>query len=178
MLKQFIRRFRSTAVPLSKTVSSRIIIPPASHFGNAGNLATKIPRHEYKQLPDDSNFIEDFYDELEIFSRDVLGKRLNKTYTDFEDEPEELQFQIEQYIELEVIPRHAVYDSSGKSDDSPTRLVQCRTLRDKIVIERFLDFAKNVRLTLMRNGGHTFIFDILLQAKKAFDAMQNTRTAE
>ncbi|QLL32155.1 hypothetical protein HG536_0C03240 [Torulaspora globosa] len=178
MLKLFIRRFRSAAVPLSRTVSSRIIIPPASHFGNIGNLAIKIPRHEYKQLPDDSNYIEKFYDELEIFSRDVLGKRLNKTYTDFEDEPEELQFQIEQYIELEIIPRHSDYESSGKSGDRPARFVQCRTLRDKIVIERFLDFARSVRLTLMLNGGHTFIFDILLQAKKTFDAMQNARRTE
>ncbi|QLQ80412.1 hypothetical protein HG537_0D04130 [Torulaspora globosa] len=178
MLSQFIRKFRSVAIPLSKTVSNRVIIPPASHFGNVGNLAIKIPRHEYKQLPDDSNYIEKFYDELEVFSKDVLEKRLNKTYTDFEDDPEELQFQIEQYIELEIIPRYSVYESSGTSDDRSIKLVQCRTIRDKIVVERFLDFAKSVRLTLMLNGGHTFIFDILLQAKKTFDAMQKTRTVE
>lgn len=178
MLRLVTRKFTSAAVPLSKTVSNRIIIPPASHFGNVGNPAIKIPRHEYRQLPDDSDYIEKFYDELEIFSKDVLDKRLNKTYTDFEDEPEELQFQLEKYIELEVIPKHSDYENARQDNDGFMKHVQCRTLRDKIVIERFLDFARGVRLTLMLNGGHTFIFDVLLQAKKTFDAMQETRATE
>lgn len=176
MIRRFIRSFNSARVSLSKAVSNRIIIPPASHFGGIGSPATKIPRHEYKQLPDDSNYIEKFYDELEVFSEDVLEKRLKKTYTDFENEPEELQFQLEKYIELEVIPKHSDFESA--QNDGPTRFVQCRTVRDKIVIERFLEFARGVERTLMFNGGHTFIFDVLLQAKKVFDTMQTTRAAE
>lgn len=169
-----LRSLSTTRIPLSKTVSGRIIVPPATHFNNQGPKFNKIPRHEYKQLPEDSNYIEKFYDELQAFSQEFLEKQLHKKYTDFEDCPEELVFQLEQFIELQVIPKHS--EPANETGDTrpsfPLRSIQCRNIGDKIIIERYLDFSKGVKLTLMLNGGHTFIFDVLLQGKSVFDNMQ------
>lgn len=173
MLRLNFRRLTTTSRSLSKAVSNRIIIPPASHFPTANSPATRIPRHEYKQLPEDSNYIENFYDELETFSDEILLKQLNKTYADFDDEPEELLFQLEKYIELQVIPKHS--DSQASDIVGPIKSIECRNLSDKIIIERFLDFARGVKMTLLLNGGHTFIFDVLLQAKHVFDKMQKVK---
>lgn len=173
MLRLSLRKFTTTRIVLSKTVSNRIIIPPASHFPTVKSPATSIPRHEYRQLPEDSNYIEKFYDELETFSNEILIKQLKKTYADFDDEPEELLFQLEKYIELQIIPKHS--DTQQAAESGPIRSIQCRTLSDKIIIERFLDFARGMKLTLLLNGGHTFIFDVLLQAKQVFDKMQQTK---
>lgn len=172
-----LRSLSTTRIPLSKTVSGRIIVPPATHFNNQGPKFNKIPRHEYKQLPEDSNYIEKFYDELQVFSHEFLEKQLSKKYTDFEDCPEELVFQLEQFIELQIIPKRS--EPANETGDTrpgfPVRSIQCRNIGDKIIIERYLDFSKGVKLTLMLNGGHTFIFDILLQAKSAFDNMQRSK---
>lgn len=178
LLRQvLLRSLSTTRVPLSKTVSGRTIVPPATHFNNQGPRFNRIPRHEYKQLPEDSNYIEKFYDELLIFSQEFLEKQLHKKYTDFEECPEELVFQLEQFIELQIIPRYS--EPSNELGDTqpafPLRSIQCRNIGDKIIIERYLEFSKGVKLTLMLNGGHTFIFDVLLQAKSVFDNMQKDK---
>lgn len=173
MLRIGKRSLTTTQLFLSKAVSNRIIIPPVSHVRTTNSPAITIPKHEYRQLPEDSNYIEKFYDELEIFSSEILHKQLNKSYADFDDDPEELLFQLEKYIELQIIPKHSDMQASGQ--EGPIRSIQCRTLSDKIIIERFLDFSRGMKLTLLLNGGHTFIFDVLLQAKQVFDKMQKSK---
>lgn len=157
----------------SKEVSSRILVPPASHFRNSrlGDSSFRMRRDddnkgsnadvtssEYKQLPEDSNYIEAYYNELQLFLDDHLKKQLGKTYVDFENDPDELIFQLKKYIELCVLPRYDPNKPSGK-----------------LIIERFLAFEQGVMLTLRLNGGHTFIFDVMLQAKSVFDKLDSEK---
>lgn len=173
--RNFIRHFSATIPRCSKSVSSRVIIPPPSHFGGAKEISIR-EKTEYKQLPDDSNYIEKFYNELEQFSQDFLQKQLNKSYSDFDNDPDELVFELEKYIELQIIPRHSVLtEQPNKSAGSAVSTVYCKTMSDKLVIERFLDFCKGVKLTLRLNGGHSFIFDVLLQSKAVFDQFQREK---
>ncbi|QLG71835.1 hypothetical protein HG535_0C01840 [Zygotorulaspora mrakii] len=169
------RSFSTARITLSRAASHRVLIPPTSHFNNSAShsIATNIPRHEYKQLPENSNYIEKFYDELRLFSTEFLAKQLNKSYTDFENDPDELVFQVEKFIELQIIPKHSELRES--STVSPMQSVECKTLSDQIVIQRYLDFARGVKKTLMFNGGHTFIFDAMLQAKEVFDSFQTQK---
>lgn len=98
-----VRYFFSAQPILSKEVSRRVIVAPASHFRTSSpKPKSNIPIHEYKQLPEDSNYIEKHYRELQIFLNEFLMKKLNKTYADFEGNPDELVFQLEKFIELEV----------------------------------------------------------------------------
>ncbi|KAI8397064.1 Found in mitochondrial proteome [Nakaseomyces glabratus] len=155
---------RPSCRPYSKEVSSKIIIPPAGHFGEelnyAGAVVTKksnIPMHEYRQLPDDSNYIEKYYAELDVFLQ-YLQTQLHKSYVDFENDPDELVFQLEKYIELQV---RSNYDANKAGE--------------KLVIDRFVAFCEGVKLTLWLNGGHCFIFDVLLQTKREFDKLETTK---
>lgn len=171
MIHSVIRSFSTARGAFSKATSHRVIIPPSSHFiGKSSSISSNIPRHEYRQLPEESNYIEKFYEELNIFSKELLKKELNKSYADFENDPEELIFQIEKFIELQIIPKHSEFKEIAKS--TPLQLVECKSYDDKLAIQRFLDFARGVKKTLMFNGGHTFIFDIMLQAKDVFDNFQ------
>lgn len=177
MIRLSFRGISTTRAALSKTTSTRIIIPPASHFKNKDRQSSRIPRHEYSQLPEDSNYIEKFYDELAIFSDEILEKQLKKCYADFDNDPDELVFQLEKYIELQVIPKHSEYKDTSlpNAESHHVQSIKCKTLSDKIIVERFLDFARSVKLTLMLNGGHSFIFDVMLQAKSVFDEMHKTK---
>ncbi|SCW01639.1 LAFE_0E04060g1_1 [Lachancea fermentati] len=166
-MRTFYRSFSTTLALASKSISNRVIIPPSSPFNGP------VQKSEYKQLPLDSDFIEKSYNELEQFSTDFLQKHLKKSYSDFENHPDQLVFELEKYIELHVIPRHSV--SSGQMVNTGNRvlpMVYCKSMSDKLVIERFLDFCNGVKLTLRLNGGHTCIFDILLQGKAAFDQFE------
>lgn len=162
-----VKHFSTIKPILSKEVSRRVIVAPASHFKSSNpNVKSNIPIHEYKQLPEDSNYIEKHYQELQIFLNEFLIKKLNKTYADFEGDPDELVFQLEKFIELEVTPK---YTGHSVSDGREGRF---KSIGDRIVVDRYLDFVKDVRLTLLLNGGHSFIFDVMLQAKEVFDKMQ------
>ncbi|SCU84033.1 LAMI_0C05908g1_1 [Lachancea mirantina] len=175
---RMIRGLSSTARLTSKSVSGRIIVPPATHFTQQTD-STPISslKGEYKQLPEDSNYIEKFYNELERFSTDVLHGQLKKTYTDFDDNPDDLVFELEKYIELQVIPQHSSYveKTADFSASRPLSTIHCKSVGDKLAIDRFLDFCSGVKLTLRLNGGHSFIFDVLLQAKSSFDEFEKKK---
>ncbi|CAI4059682.1 hypothetical protein SUVZ_04G2590 [Saccharomyces uvarum] len=162
-----VRYFFNAKPILSKEVSRRVIVAPASHFrASSPKPKSNIPIHEYKQLPEDSNYIEKHYMELQIFLNEFLMKKLNKTYADFEGNPDELVFQLEKFIELEVTLKCTDHTTSDR------RKGEFKSIGDRIVVDRYLDFVKDVRLTLLLNGGHSFIFDVMLQAKEVFDKMQ------
>ncbi|AET39917.1 Fmp23p Ecym_5140 [Eremothecium cymbalariae DBVPG len=144
----FRRSLFFTARISSKSLLDRPIMPPA--FG--------VKQSEYKQLPEDSNYIERFYTELDQFRNEFLIPHHKKSYSDFNDSPNDLVFELDKYIELHVIPKY--YAGTTIS------------LANKLVVDRFLDFSRGVKTTLRLNGGHTFIFDMLLQSKKVFDDLQ------
>lgn len=156
----------------SRPVSKRVIIPPASHF-KQHSIGIQTPRHDQKQLPEDSNYIEKFYNELGQFKKQYLKQILNKSYSSFENDPDELIFQLEKYIELSIIPK---YTLSSKSFFHIQKInLYCISLSDKIVVERYLEFINAIRLTLRLNGGHSFIFDTLLEAKRVFNQMEKNK---
>lgn len=163
------RHLSINSVRFSKITSQRVIIPPRSHFKQA-SLNSSTPRHEYKQLPEDSNFIENFYSELEQFEKEYLRAVLKKTYYSFENDPDELIFQLEKYVELHVVPKHSSTTQSNYF--IPQVNIYCNGMSDKVIVERYLEFINAVRLTLRLNGGHSFIFDVLLKAKNIFDQLE------
>ncbi|KAG0673462.1 hypothetical protein C6P41_004416 [Kluyveromyces marxianus] len=175
---RFTRAFRTFAPVSSKSVSNRIIIPPVTQV-NYGQPSLKALQSEYKQLPDNSNFIEKYYNELQTFRDEFLVPHLNKQYTDFEENPDDLVFEIEKYIECQVIPKHSVYtqksDLMAQGEQLP--MVYCDTVGDKMIIERFLDFCRGVRHTLRLNGGHSVIFDIMLQSNSVFEDFERRRAS-
>lgn len=176
---RFIRFFRTASILRSSAVSNRMIIPPPSHH-NYGQPTLKVIQSEYLQLPDNSNFVEKFHGELKQFYDECLQEQLEKNYADFEDDPDELIFEIERYIELQIIPKHSV---TTKLSELPSTVciasslptVYCRSLGDELVIEKFLDFSRNVRRTLVMNGGHSFIFDIMLQSASVFQNFEERK---
>lgn len=172
------RRYLLTTVPkATQIVSQRVIIPPVTHF-KQNCISKPIPRDDYKQLPDDSNFIENYYTELELFQRDYLQKELKKTYNSFENDPDELIFQLEKFVELHILPQYSIFNNKTLVPSNkfyiPRANVYCNYLGDKITVERYLDFIHAVRLTLRLNGGHPFIFSVLLKAKAVFDQLERS----
>lgn len=102
-----------------------------------------------------------------------MERRLNSTYVSFENNPDELIFQLEKYIELSILSR---YTSTYKTSFHITKIgLYCNCLSDKLVVERYLEFVSAIRLTMRLNGGHRFIFDILLGAKNVFDWMEKNK---
>ena len=108
---------------------------------------------EYKQLPDDSMYIEKFYDELDQFKKEIeTNKSITQSnFSDFEKDPNELIQQLELFIEGKIKPQYV------------------EKVMSKFQMERFDEFLRNVKITLILNGGHPMIFDILLQSKAQFD---------
>ncbi|CCK72176.1 Fmp23p KNAG_0J00940 [Huiozyma naganishii CBS 8797] len=176
--RSFLRCFHSGFAPRSSAVSRRVIIPPQDHFDKS-RFKGSIVQHEYRQIPDDSNYIEKFYHELAVFNKVCLENELHKSYSDFEDNPSELVFQVEKFVELQIVPRHSTVRDPNTKDTSgyhiPSLNVYCQHLSDKLVIERYVEFIKAVSLTLRLNGGHTFIFDILLTAKSVYDRLESDK---
>lgn len=129
----------------ASAVSNRVILPKPKYIKE---------QTEYKQLPDDSMYIEKFYDELDLFKKEIESNETiaGTTFTDFEKDPNELLHQLEMFIEGKV---KAKYPKG--------------VLKGVIRTDRFDEFFKNVKLTLRLNGGHPMIFDILLQSKAHFD---------
>lgn len=170
------RSFHSITRINSRAVSNRIIIPPKNHY-SIGQQSLKALKSEYKQLPENANYIEKFYHELEIFHDEFLVPKLNKHYTDFEENPDDLVFELEKFIELHVIPRHSVSTDTSDlmANGINLPMVYCETVRDKLVIERFLDFCRSVRNTLRMNGGHSFIFDVMLQSNSVFQDFEKNK---
>ncbi|CCC71839.1 hypothetical protein NCAS_0I01710 [Naumovozyma castellii] len=176
MNKLVTRYFSANLRLCSRLASNRLIIPPLAHI-NGGSATQKIKDKkknfikvgEYRQLPED-NPIEKYYDEIETFSKACLEKQLKKNYSDFEGNPDELVFEIEKYVESQIIPKYSVLDEDReKTTPSLPSMVYCKTLGDKLVIERYISFARAVRLALIFNGGHPFIFDLMLQGRSVFD---------
>ncbi|CCF57052.1 hypothetical protein KAFR_0C00570 [Kazachstania africana CBS 2517] len=169
LLRGSFRRF-SLSVPIhSKTISKRVIIPPTTHLksDSTGSASGKIGIDEFKQLPEDSDYIENFYNELEDFSEEYLKKHTKKSFADFEGEPDDLVFQVQKYVELQIVPKYTV----EAGDQS--RIY--RSIGDKLLVERYIEFIKAMKLTLRLNGGHTFIFDLILQSHAVFNEWESNK---
>lgn len=113
---------------------------------------------EYRQLPDDSQYIEKFYNELNAFHEELsTGNEIpQRSFTEFEQDPNALVAALEKFIQGKVLPRYG-----GKRDGG-----------SRVVVQRYGAFLTSVKTTLVLNGGHPFIFDVLLQNKRLFDGFE------
>ncbi|CDR42820.1 CYFA0S10e02674g1_1 [Cyberlindnera fabianii] len=137
-------------------------------YASAPNQRFVVPSHnlikeqtEYRQLPDDSQYIEKFYSELSSFHSEIVKntKIPYTSFSEFENDPNSLITELENFIQTKVYPEYVNKDDLGS----------------QMVIKRYNDFLRNVKITLILNGGHTFIFDILLQNKKLFDGFDHNK---
>lgn len=159
--------FRQLRTPTARVVGRELLIPRGIPTLSVRTYASAIsngvilpkPKYikeqtEYRQLPDDSMYIEKFYDELYLFKEEIETNDTieESTFTDFEKDPNEMLHQLELFIEGKV--------KGGSSKG---------VLSSAIKNQRFDEFLRNVKITLRLNGGHPMIFDILLQSKSHFD---------
>lgn len=156
MLKNFLRPLRQATHHLSTRTRTRTFASQTKTPIVKPTVKKIIQKQtEYKQLPDDSQYIEKFYSELKAFQREI---RENDdipfiNFTDFQKDPNALIYYLEKFIQTKVY-------NDFSSD----------TMDGILVIKRYNEFLNNVKITLVLNGGHTHIFDILLQNKKLFDS--------
>lgn len=110
----------------------------------------------YSQLPDDSQFITQHYDELVKFKKYLL-KTHQKTYKDYEN-PNELIVELDNFIETQLRPGYWHFD-----------------IPLDLEVEYFMKFLHNLKICLRLNGGHTFVLDILLLNKECFDELEKNK---
>lgn len=136
---------------------SRVILPKQNFIKE---------QTEYKQLPDDSMYIEKFYRELSQFQKEIQTNDNIKesNFSDFENDPNELIHQLELFVEGKIKPQYLIDVSTGGDN-----------VEKKVEMERFDEFVRNVKITMILNGGHPMIFDILLQSKAHFDGFDKNK---
>ncbi|CCH43333.1 Histidinol-phosphate aminotransferase [Wickerhamomyces ciferrii] len=150
--KRVFNQFSTSSYRSASAVSERFIVPKGK------NKIIK-EQTEYRQLPDDSQYIEKFYEELDLFQKEIVNNSSikGKNFSDFEDDPNELIIQLELFIEGKIKPQVS-FDKLARAK-----------------YERFDEFLRNVKITLVLNGGHPMIFDILLQSKQHFDGFDKMK---
>jgi hypothetical protein len=147
-----LRPLRSLARTYASASKARFVVP-------ARQLIKE--QAEYRQLPDDSQYIEKFYNELSAFDREIKDNTEipQTSFSEFEEDPNALVATLEQFIQNKVLKPY-----SGRAD-----------LGSRAVIQRYGEFLTSVKTTLVLNGGHPFIFDVLLQNKQLFDGFDKGR---
>lgn len=168
----FRRCINTKQTNLTQQVSQRIIIPAQA------NCYKKTPNTEKKfvEFSEEINSIEKYYNELEQFRVNHLLKKMGRNYSNFSDNPNELIFELDEFIELEIIARYSRPTKDEKfKHHIPSINVYCSSLSDKLLIERYLEFDIALKSVLSLNGSDTTIFDILLNAKAVFDKFERRK---
>ncbi|GMG60202.1 unnamed protein product [Ambrosiozyma monospora] len=116
---------------------------------------------EYKQLPEDSQFIEKHYDEL-IFYKDIMlesmttnGKEKEKFDKDHNHD--------HGYMVFESASNLFLHLSKLKPETLGVELI------------KYDKFVRDLTITLKLNGGHLFILDLLIQNKQMFDDFEKDK---
>lgn len=76
------------------------------------------------------------------------------TFSDYETDPNLLINELENWVQFEIFPQVSQQDNS---------------LAGRIVISKYTELIRNFKITMLLNGGHTFIFDLLMSSKEALD---------
>lgn len=132
-------------------------------------------KSEYKQLPDDSQFIEQHYEDLKYWRAKLHVAR----FQDF-SKPSTL---LEKLINLRPAPT-----KEDKEFDTLQNYLDSYNLQEGmgkgIVLvkddskintprARFNRFFTNLKITLHMNGGHLFALDLLIQNHECFESFEN-----
>lgn len=126
---------------------------------NKNPIVTK----EYKQLPDDSQFIDKHYDEL-VKYRDMIcgvGGRFGS-----------LSNASELFLRLSK-----VHPKNLNGDDVKLGSKPAMEMKDTFVaiqVEKFDQLVIDLMNTLKLNGGHLFVLDLLIYNKQVFDHCEKT----
>lgn len=116
------------------------------------NIFTK----EYKQLPDDSQFIEKHYKNLTHYKELIVGKN-----NDFAD----LKYVSKLFLKLSKFKPEKLNVGLGGIEEELFSMQ----------LDQFNQFICDLMITLRLNGGHLFVLDILLKNKQIFDKFENTK---
>ncbi|KAH3669277.1 hypothetical protein OGAPHI_001398 [Ogataea philodendri] len=126
-------------------------IDAARYFSNLQNN-NMLQGSEYKQLPDDSQFIEKHYDELKQYR-----ERLAKPFGEFPSVSE-------LFMELSKMR-----PEFGSHDTRPIADSEVLGNTNRLAVVAFDRFINDLAITLRLNGGHLFTLDLLLHNKELFD---------
>lgn len=131
-------------------------------------LQTITPKTEggervYTQLPDDSQFIEQHYDELRIFKKHLDDAAFGLFSADA------LLEKLYEFIDLSICAEKLVVRKSDQTELDSVENVFVIVDDQEVSVKRFLRFLLDVKITLNMNSNHTFILDTLLQNKELFD---------
>lgn len=137
-------------------------------------------RSDYKQLPDDSQFIEQHYEELKYwrerlhvskfqeFSKPsiLLAKlmELRPPPMEADKEADTLQNYLDSYNLQEGMGKGIVLVKDDTKINTP--------------LARFNRFFTNLKITLNMNGGHLFALDLLIQNRDCFELFEKSRKRE
>lgn len=113
---------------------------------------------EYRQLPDDSQFITKHYDELVVYRDRICG--IDGRYNDLNDVSE---------LFLQLSKIHPFKNVGTIVNDTHKELIQLQT-------DTFDQFVVDLVQTLKLNGGHLFVLDLLIDNKRVFDHIDDTHT--
>lgn len=118
---------------------------------------------EYKQLPDDSQFIDKHYHEL-VKYRDMIcgvGGRF-----------ESLSNASELFLRLSEVHPKNLNGEDTKLASKPAR--EMKDTFEAIQVEKFDQLVIDLMNTLKLNGGHLFVLDLLIYNKQVFDHCEKT----
>ncbi|KAH3681358.1 hypothetical protein WICPIJ_007711 [Wickerhamomyces pijperi] len=146
----------------NSNISNNIDVPPfSSHQAQPNQPIT--PQTEYKQLPDDSQYIDKYYPQLlEFFKELKINTRIPyECYSDFENDPEALIHYLERYIDEKKTSKVSLRMNQGS-------VKEIKSVNSSSDVKKLSSFLENVKITLRLNGGHTHVFDSLIQSQKFF----------
>jgi hypothetical protein len=109
---------------------------------------------EYRQLPDDSQFIDKHYQELVQYRDQLCG--VGGRYEDLSDVSE---------LFLKLSKLHPGRDKSAPDPNNSLRKMQ---------VDRFDQFVEDLTHTMKLTGGHLYILDLLIYNREVFEHCERT----
>lgn len=133
------------------------------YFSELSNHDNPILTKEYKQLPDDSQFIDKHYDEL-IKYRDLICG-VGGQFSQIETVPE-------LFLRLSKVHPMNINNIHEQNNDNLVKHKASKEMKDifmQIQVERFDQLVVDLMNTLKLNGGHLFVLDLLIYNKQVFE---------
>lgn len=133
------------------------------YFNELSNHENPILTKEYKQLPDDSQFIDKHYDEL-IKYRDLICG-VGGQFSQIETVPE-------LFLKLSKVHPMNINNIHNQNNNNQPENKTSKEMKDifmQIQVERFDQLIVDLMNTLKLNGGHLFILDLLIYNKQVFE---------
>lgn len=138
------------------------------YFDELSNHENPILTSEYKQLPDDSQFIDKHYNEL-IKYRDLICG-VGGQFGEISDVPE-------LFLRLSKVHPRQISSAASEATQNDAIKGSAKEMKDTFLqmqVEQFDQFVIDLMNTLKLNGGHLFVLDLLIYNKQVFDHCEKT----